>query len=82
MQMSLDFFINIYRVKLSTCQHKNVLGVKESKAYWHDDFNRNERKIVNVCDNQIKKRISRKEKKNGIEINKKPAKKDNILRNG
>ena len=61
--MTLDFFINIYRAKLSTCQQKNVLGVKESKAYWHDGCNRNERKIVNVCDNQIKKRISRKEKK-------------------
>ena len=68
MQMSLDFFINIYRAKLSTCQQKNVLGVKESKAYWHDGCNRNERKIVNVCDNQTKKRISRKEKKNGMSI--------------
>ena len=61
--MSLDFFINIYGVKLSTCQQKNVLGAKESKAYRHDGYNRNEIKIVIVCDNQIKKRISRKEKK-------------------
>ena len=53
--MSLDFFVNIYRVKLSTCRQKNVLGVKESKAYRHDGYNRNERQIVNVCDNQIKK---------------------------
>ena len=67
MQMSLVYLINIYRVKLSTCQQKNVFRVKKVKLTDMTAAIATGEKLSMFVIVKSKKKIS------GIEINKKLA---------